>query len=480
MELPEIPRESEDAEKSICIIGAGPSGLAALKIILDTHQFKKGLWNPAVFEARQEVGGVWVPASPTDDPPITPLYDSLTTNIPHPIMAYTSFPFPPSTPLYPKASYVLKYLHAYAEHFKLNQYINFRTSVQSVERDTTCGRWKITSSTGQTRLFDLVIVANGHYREPRYPDIPGLQEWLAKGKAMHSAWYRHPQDLGRTLLVIGAGPSGQDISTEMAEHATTVIHSVTDSPLGQTGNIKHRGRVTELKDSGEVVFEDGTSEAGVDFCIFATGYKMSFPFLSEDIIENQIPPTIPPLPHGLFNSSYSVFPLVKHIFPLHPQTFPSTSLAFMGLLIKVAPFPLVEAQAQMIVHAFAHPESFDSTRESVDIVTRYENLLSENQSNPNLVAKYWHVFEPLDQFDYRDELHRISGVPVTSQEWEKEVYLNKGILRKFWVDLERKGVADKWVRGVGKGGLQEWVDLMRKMIKQAQDEGTVSDPSAKL
>ncbi|KAG7089369.1 hypothetical protein E1B28_011059 [Marasmius oreades] len=480
MELPEIPREPEDAEKLICVIGAGPSGLAALKTILDTHHFKKGLWKPTVFEARQEVGGVWVPAAPTDNPPITPLYESLTTNIPHPIMAYTSFSFPPSTPLYPKAVYVRKYLDAYAEHFQLKQYIKCRTSVENVERDTTSERWKITLNTGKTQFFDLVIVANGHYRVPRYPDVPGSKEWLAKGKASHSAWYRRPQDLGKTVLVIGAGPSGQDISSEMAKYATTVIHSVTDSPLGQTGNIKHRGRVSELKNSGEVLFEDGTSEAGVDYCIFATGYKMSFPFLSEDIIKNQAQPTIPPLPDDLYNSTYAVFPLGKHIFPLHPQTFPSTSLVFMGLPSKVAPFPLVEAQAQMIVHAFAHPEVLDPTIESVDIVTRYEDLLSKHQANTNLVAKNWHAFEPMDQFDYRDDLYRFSGVPITSQEWEKEAYLNKGILRQFWVNLERNGVADDWVRGVGEGGIQEWVELMRRMIKEARDEGVLADPSARL
>lgn len=52
--------EREDAQiKRICIIGAGAAGLAALKIIIDTRQYKAGLWKPVVFEARDNVGGIW-------------------------------------------------------------------------------------------------------------------------------------------------------------------------------------------------------------------------------------------------------------------------------------------------------------------------------------------------------------------------------------------------------------------------------------
>lgn len=50
-------------KRNIVIIGAGPSGLAALKCVLDTAQFKEGLWTPVVFEARNDVGGVWYDCS---------------------------------------------------------------------------------------------------------------------------------------------------------------------------------------------------------------------------------------------------------------------------------------------------------------------------------------------------------------------------------------------------------------------------------
>lgn len=413
-----------------------------------------------------------VPAPPTDDPPLTPLYDSLTTNLPHPVMAFTSYSFPPSTPVFPHASVVQKYLEDYAGHFTLTPHIQLQTSVKAVELDGS--KWKVGISTGETSHFDLVIVCNGHYRIPRYPSIPGVAEWLSAGRASHSAWYRHPHDLGRTVLVVGGGPSGQDISAEMRRVATTVIHSVTGVIREEIGNLKRRGRVVEFRNGGEVVFEDGTTESGINHCILATGYEYSFPFFSDDLICSQFPPQIPPLPRDVYNSTYHLFPLAKHIFPLQTK-FPATSLAFLGLLVKVVPFPLVEAQARAVVQAFVNPETLNQTQEAVDIISRYEDLRFQSSSDL-AIAKGWHKLKAFEQFDYRDGLYKFSVVTGDTgyqqvPEWEKEIYEKKDILRKAWVELINRGEADTWVRGVGEGGPHEWIDLLRRMARWAEEQG---------
>ena len=46
-------------KQRICVIGAGPTGLAALKIVADAPQFKNGLWEVVAFEAREAIGGLW-------------------------------------------------------------------------------------------------------------------------------------------------------------------------------------------------------------------------------------------------------------------------------------------------------------------------------------------------------------------------------------------------------------------------------------
>ncbi|KAJ3715117.1 hypothetical protein C8R42DRAFT_681732 [Lentinula raphanica] len=480
MELPDVQLEgTQDSSKRICIIGAGPAGLAALKIILDTPQYQSGAWVPIAYEARDQVGGVWLPAATTaDGPPFSPLYDSLTTNLPHPVMAYKSLSFPPETAVFPPAHVVETYLKSYAQKFSLSPHIQLNTSVETVERSTD-GRWKVKLSSNEVEEFDFLIVCNGHYRVPRYPELPGLESWMATKHAMHSAWYRRPtHEYGDKVLIIGAGPSGLDISSEMAEYGVIIIHSIRGHGSQDLGNIKRRGSVIQLKDNGEVLFEDGTVEEGVSFCIVATGYETAFPFLPDpDIIRNALPPSIPPIAEALYNSTFHVFPLAKHIFPLG---YKNPNIAFLGLLVRVVPFPLLEAQARATVHVFANPSALDSTREAVDIMSRYSDLSSElGSEDPLLIAHAWHRFVEHEQFDYRDQLYEFAdastqqgtigiGGRIVVPDWEKKMYDAKIVLRKFWVHLEKEGSADEWVRDVGKGGMHEWIELLERMLSKAE------------
>ncbi|KAG5644713.1 hypothetical protein DXG03_007936 [Asterophora parasitica] len=491
MDLPDFQPES-DASKKICIIGAGPAGLAALKVVLDSSQYKAGQWEVTAYEARNKLGGVWLPAPPLDDPPLTPLYNSLTTNIPHPIMAFTSYPFPPSTPLFPHADVVHKYLEDFADHFGLHPHIELSTTVTSITRSESNSDWEVSLSTGPTVSFDLVIVCNGHYHIPRYPNTPGIAAWLSSGRATHSAWYRHPHNLGDKVLVVGAGPSGQDISAEMCCAAQTVIHSATGALPEDVGNLKRRGRVTHFGSTsdGQVTFEDGSVESGISHTILATGYETSFPFLGANIIRSSVPPPVPPLPREIYNSTYGVFPLAKHVFPLQ-NAFPTSSLAFLGLLVRVAPFPVVEAQARAVLHAFTNPGSLEPMQEAVDIISRYEELRRNVGDSPLAIAKAWHRFEAMQQFEYRDALYDFVSAAQGGKldlvwgdqwgrtleddgrvpEWEKEVYRNKDILRKAWVKVEEIGEAGKWVKGVGEGGTHEWVEMMDRLKKWAIEQG---------
>ncbi|TCD65728.1 hypothetical protein EIP91_002257 [Steccherinum ochraceum] len=494
------PTLASDEHKDICIIGAGPSGLGALKVLLDHPLFKVGVWEVVAFEARESVGGVWLPAksSSTPDranPPPTPLYDALTTNLPHPVMAYPSFSFPPSTPLFPPASTVLRYLETYAETFNLTQHIRFNHRVVDTRWDAAKRKWRVQVREGRsgeekTQEYDLVVVANGHYSLPRYPTTPGLQAWLDAGKATHSVYYRnptHPPCLEKveTVLVVGSGPSGLDISSELrtAGHKR-IVHSFTGAVNEdlEGGGVKRRGRVRTFLDPtrGEVEFEDGTREIGIGHCVLATGYQDHFQFLHPPELRLDFPPGIPPLPAELYNSSYHVFPLAKHIFPL-ATTYPPSSIAFLGLPVRVVPFPLIEAQMRAVLEVLERPESLDTTQEAVDIVSRYEDLRAQITARqpslppsqlPFAIAKIWHILEEEHQFNYRDALHAFAGykqekwrVPA----WVREMYPMKLVLRQKWRELEKNGEAEEWVKGVGEGGTEEWVQLMKKVLRRAEE-----------
>jgi hypothetical protein len=340
-----------------------------------------------------------------------------------------------------------------------------------------------------TSVFDIVIIGNGHYRVPFYPSIPGLAAWREAGKVMHSAWYRHAEYKGDTVLVVGRGPSGIDIADEMAVVSKTIIQSSPGTPPSQNedGSYKLRDRITEFLDvhEGRVRFEDGTIETGIDFCILATGYEHSQPYLPTTIMGTSLPPPSPPLPEKLYNSKFHIFPLAKHMFPLIPS-IPPSSLAFIALPYRVVPFPLAEIQMRAVVRVLEDPSILDPAREAVDVISRYEELRAQVGDDERLIARMWHKLDEGAQFDYEDGLFAFMG---NSQEkvpkWMRDLYSRKAVIRSEWRDLVKRGEADRWVEGVGEAGgeagLAQWVELMWKLVKRGeQRDSEVTVETAKM
>lgn len=73
----------------------------------------------------------------------------------------------------------------------------------------------------ENHLYDAVMVCNGHYTIPAIPEIHGVENF--QGRQSHSHNYRSPESYaGRRVLVLGAGPSGVDISKQIAAVAEKV------------------------------------------------------------------------------------------------------------------------------------------------------------------------------------------------------------------------------------------------------------------
>lgn len=179
-----------------------------------------------IFEQRDSVGGVWnhnsltvldedfviprVAPSKTADTPIavpgadaaqfvSPVYDSLETNIPHTLMNYSDQPFPTGTSLFPHHHVVKQYLENYAED--LRPFTALSTQVLRIEKTGSegRGRWMVetldlTTNDTDTSLFDAILVASGHYNDPFIPGIPGLAEFeqAYPGSVSHSKFYKNP------------------------------------------------------------------------------------------------------------------------------------------------------------------------------------------------------------------------------------------------------------------------------------------------
>jgi dimethylaniline monooxygenase (N-oxide forming) len=197
------------------VIGAGAAGLSALKALREEG------FDAVAFEQSAQVGGVWC----YDESVLGgggPAYRSLTTNTSARMMAFSDFPMPQGIADFPGRAEVLQYLNDYTDHFDLRAHIRFNATVEKLE-PTPAGRWALSlkSDLGPAQLFDVVIVASGFYRQPRWPTLPGLDSFC--GQIMHSIDYCGPEPFaGQRVVVIGAGSSGSDAAAEISQSAAQV------------------------------------------------------------------------------------------------------------------------------------------------------------------------------------------------------------------------------------------------------------------
>ncbi|CEL93405.1 unnamed protein product [Vitrella brassicaformis CCMP3155] len=326
--------------KRVAVIGAGAGGLVAAKLLRDEG------FRVKVFEATDKIGGLWVYSDTRGA-----LYKSLRTNLPKQIMAYSDFPFSPSLPSFMNHQDVLRYLHSYAERFNLHEVIALSTPVRSAEYvsahgDGARGGWLINGE----ELFEALVVANGHYNVPNYPQL--IKNDFS-GFAIHSKEYRSPSPFAnQRVLIVGGGPSGLDLVSEIASVAKMVVWSGTSFSDPDTAatvrsklppNVKPVGRLEGLESDGRYLVKGAanelvTSDGTIDAVIYATGYKYDFPFFSES--------------SGLFPSRTMNRPesvrdaLYVHLFHRkHPST-----LFFLGLP-ALAPgiFKVMEHQTKAII-----------------------------------------------------------------------------------------------------------------------------------
>lgn len=263
-------------------------------------------------------------------------------------MQFRDFPFPPGSPLFPSHRQVLQYIQSFAEQFNLLPLIRFNTIV--VKAEPVGQAWHVTSTEWQqgstpvtkTEEYDAVVVASGHYIVPYIPYIPGLSENKDTRKIIHSSEYRRADAFAnQSILVVGNGSSATDIVREASKTAARVYHCIrreTAFSLALHEKMPpHTSRVAPIEriDKDVIICQDGQRLDDVDTIVFATGYLYSFPFL--------------PFEGGeLIKDGQKVLNLVQHLFYKR-----NTTLAFVGLPIRIVPFPLAQAQGVLIARYWA-------------------------------------------------------------------------------------------------------------------------------
>lgn len=370
------------SKKTVCVIGAGSSGIAAARALKE-----RGIGFDC-FEKGSQVGGHW---RYENDNGLSSTYASLRTNTSRKQTGYPSFPMPSTLPDYPGHEQMAEYLDAFVDHFGIREDIRFETEVESVE--PLDRGFEVTLKGGESRRYRYVVAASGHSWAPHVPELPGNLE----GGTSHARTYRRPEPFGgRRVAVLGFGNSGTEIASELVGVAEAVflcfrrtqhvlprfiwrwpidlmdtkasarflpwwyrrltmqilvrlfakkrteevglaapdhklLHyrpTTSDQVLGKiaAGLIAVKPPPKAM-DGKWLEFEDGSREQ-VDHLIFATGYRLSFPFL----------------PEGALESSGKSIRLYRRI--VHP---PLPDVFFVGLFDAIGALPpVLEAQAEWI------------------------------------------------------------------------------------------------------------------------------------
>lgn len=192
------------------LIGAGPMGLAAAKMMAEQGVSFQG------FELNSDVGGLW-----DINAPLSTMYDSAHLISSKRMTEFADFPMRDDVAEYPSHWQLRQYFRDFAAHFDLYQHYKFNTEVTKCEPLGASGDgWRVCwrDAEGEHEgTFAGVMIANGTLSTPNLPTFAG--EFA--GEIVHSSDYRSPSQFdGKRVLVVGAGNSGCDIAVDAIHHGS--------------------------------------------------------------------------------------------------------------------------------------------------------------------------------------------------------------------------------------------------------------------
>lgn len=203
--------------KRVAVIGAGPSGLATVKELLDEGHV------PTCFERANSLGGVF---RFEEAPGQGVVWESCRLTSSGLLTAFSDFPDPWGRKEHLTAKEYVEYLAAYAQTFDVLRHIQFGTEVESVNRNAT--GWVVSvrnRSDVRTEHYDAVAVCSGLHQHSHIPQIEGAETFT--GQLLHGAEYRRPAQIkGKKVLVVGAGESGADVAAEVGRNAAETVLSL--------------------------------------------------------------------------------------------------------------------------------------------------------------------------------------------------------------------------------------------------------------
>jgi len=205
------PSSEQDRTEAVCIIGAGPAGLATARALrarrLDYDQ----------FERHSDVGGLW-----DIDSPGSPMYEAAHFISSRTMSGFSGFPMSDELPDYPSHRQVLSYLRNFATAYGLRDAIEFNTRIDSVTK-LDDGSWRVIRGDGRSARYQSVVCCSGVQWVPNQPPVPGS----FSGEVLHSSHYRDLDQIrNKRVLVVGGGNSACDIVVDAGRGAASATISM--------------------------------------------------------------------------------------------------------------------------------------------------------------------------------------------------------------------------------------------------------------
>jgi cation diffusion facilitator CzcD-associated flavoprotein CzcO len=201
---------AERRRPRVCVVGAGPCGLTALKN-LNTE----GICDVVCYDEGHSIGGSWVF---DDRPERHSVYEATHLISSKRMSDFEDFPLPDDFPDFPSHRQMRTFFEDYASHFGVKKFVRLATRVVRAEL-LPDHRWRV-ATTGANgaheESFDYLIICTGHHREPFRPEYPGQ----FSGEVLHSTEYKRPDSFrDKRVLVVGGGNSACDIAVDVARVA---------------------------------------------------------------------------------------------------------------------------------------------------------------------------------------------------------------------------------------------------------------------
>jgi len=324
-----------DRSDRYCVIGAGPAGLLAARSL------KHAGIPYEQFDKNDDVGGIW-----DIENDWSPMYETAHFISSKTVSNLPGFDMPEEYPDYPNHQQILAYVRSFARAYDLYPNITFETSIERAEPEDGAKHWLVTFSNGETRRYRGLFLCSGNTWDPNIPDYPGEFTGTSMHSVRYR---KPQEFSGKRVLVVGGGNSGCDIACDAAvyadqafislrrgyhfipkyffgipsdvfankvalpralerrvfelllrmavgdlthyglpkpDHAVMASHPIMNTQLLHYlghGDVAYRPDVERFEGKW-VFFKDGSSEE-IDLIVFATGYKVTYPYMDKGLFE---------------------------------------------------------------------------------------------------------------------------------------------------------------------------------------------------